>query len=350
VLGIHPEIVLFGLAVGVLIGLTGIGGGSLMTPLMIIVLGVAPVTAVGTDLAYSAITKTFGGVSHFRKGTVDLAVARWLGYGGVPGALLGAIIVNRLSAANGKSFDKVLLACVAGALLIVATVVLVRNLLLTHLNSRERHSFQFTSMTQKVASVVLGFVLGGILGLTSVGTGALIGVAMLVIFQLTPQRVAGTSVFLGAVLLWVAGIGYAANANIDFGLMGNLLIGSIPGVWLGAQFVDRVPAQALRVILGAVLLGSALAMASKAGAKLPASVIVGAPVVVALVGYLLHRIGFRRPPETTATSVGTAASVGDGGAILGPAGMPIGAATAATEPSTAATEPRTVATRAAEAQ
>jgi uncharacterized protein len=298
VLGIHPEIVAFGLAVGVLVGLTGIGGGSLMTPLMIIVLGVAPVTAVGTDLAYSAITKTFGGINHLRKGTVDLTVARWLGYGGVPGTLLGAIAVDQLHVADGKSFEHVLLGCVAGALMIVATVVLIRNLLLTHLNSRERHSFHFKSGTQKAASIVLGFVLGAILGLTSVGTGALIGVAMLIIFQLTPQRVAGTSVFLGAVLLWVAGIGYAAGANVDFGLMGNLLIGSIPGVWLGSQFVNRVPTQALRVTLGAVLLGSALAMASRAGAKLPAAVILGAPVGILLLGYVLHRLrpGGLRPP------------------------------------------------------
>lgn len=289
-LGIKPEVILFGLAVGALIGLTGIGGGSLMTPLMIIVLGVSPVTAVGTDIAYSAVTKTFGGINHFRKGTVDIKVARWLGYGGVPGTLLGAIAVDRLKVADGKSFEHTLMACVAGALLIVAIVVLVRGVVLTHLHSRERERFEFTTTAQRAGAVVLGFVLGGILGLTSVGTGALIGVAMLVIYRLTPQRVAGTSVFLGAVLLWVAAVGYAAGANVDFGLTGNLLIGSIPGVWLGSQFVDRVPAQALRVILGVVLLGSALAMASKAGLELPAGVIIGVPVAVGVLGSLLYRV------------------------------------------------------------
>lgn len=301
--GVKPEVVLFGLAVGALIGLTGIGGGSLMTPLMIIVLGVSPVTAIGTDIAYSAVTKTFGGTNHFRKRNVDLKVARWLGYGGVPGTLLGAILVDRLKVANGKSFEHALLACVAGALLVVAVVVLMRGLVLTHLHSRERESFQFTSSAQKLAAVALGFVLGGILGLTSVGTGALIGVAMLVVYQLTPQRVAGTSVFLGAILLWVAAAGYAAGANIDFGLTGNLLIGSIPGVWLGSQFVDRIPAQALRVTLGVVLLGSALAMASKAGLKLPAGVIIGVPVAVGLIGSLLYRLrstGAKQPAVSAA--------------------------------------------------
>lgn len=296
--GVNPETIMFGLAVGVLVGLTGIGGGSLMTPLMIIVLGISPVTAVGTDLAYSAITKTFGGANHLRKGTVDLTVVRWLAYGSVPGTLIGVIAVDRLHSAYGKSFEHALLACVAGALLIVAAVVLVRNLLLSSLSSRERHTFDFTAPS-KVAAIALGFVLGTILGLTSVGTGALIGVAMMIVFHLTPQRVAGTSVFLGAVLLWVAGIAYMVSGTVDFGLMGNLLIGSIPGVWVGSHFVNRVPTQALRVILGAVLLGSALAMVSKAGVKLPAAAIIGAPLGVGLIGYLLHRLGFPAAKEAS---------------------------------------------------
>ncbi len=312
-LGIKPEVVLFGLAVGALIGLTGIGGGSLMTPLMIIVLGVSPVTAVGTDIAYSAVTKTFGGINHFRKGTVDMKVARWLGYGALPGTLLGAIAVDRLKVADGKSFEHTLMACVAGALLIVAVVVLVRSFALAHLHSRERDRFQFTTDAQRAFAVVLGFVLGGILGLTSVGTGALIGVAMLVVYRLTPQRVAGTSVFLGAILLWVAAAGYAAGANVDFGLAGNLLIGSIPGVWLGSQLMDRVPAQALRAILSVVLLGSALAMASKAGLKLPAGVIIGAPLAIGLLGSLLYRV---RSTAGRPAAVATPATPAIGGPVL----------------------------------
>lgn len=318
-LGINAEIVLFGLIVGVLVGLTGIGGGSLMTPLMIIVLGVAPVTAVGTDLAYGAITKTFGGLNHLRRGTVDRTVVRWLALGGVPGTLIGAISVTRLHSAYGKSFEHVLVACIAGALLIVTTVVLVRSLLLTHLNARESHTFQFTARS-KGASLVLGFVLGAILGLTSVGTGALIGVAMLVIFRLTPQRVAGTSVFLGAMLLWVAGIVYMITGTANLSLMGNLLIGSIPGVWIGSQLVHHVPAQALRVTLGAVLLGSSLATLSKAGVKLPASLIIGAPIAVGLLGYLMHRLRPTSgepaiPAQPTAAATEPAAAAGQTEAV-----------------------------------
>lgn len=286
-LGISPEIVLFGLGVGILIGLTGIGGGSLMTPLLIIVLGIHPVVAVGTDLTYGAITKTLGGYRHLRKGTVDLGVSKWLAFGGIPGTLIGVILVDRLHAAYGKSFDQVLIGCVAGALVVVATVVLVRTLLLAGTAKRENHSYLFTRRAE-LAAIALGFVLGLILGMTSVGSGALIGVAMIVIFRLTPQRVAGSSVFLAAALLWVAGIAHMISGNVDYGLMGNILIGSVPGVWIGTHFVDRVPAQALRVTLAAALLGSALAMINNAGGDVPVWAIFGAPLGVGVAGVLQH--------------------------------------------------------------
>ncbi len=304
-LGISPEIVLFGLGVGILIGLTGIGGGSLMTPLLIVVLGIHPVVAVGTDLTYGAITKTLGGYKHLRKGTVDLAVSRWLAYGGVPGALTGVLLVDRLHKAYGKSFDDVLIGCIAGALIVVACVVLVRTLLLTHLADRERDSYDF-SPRAAAAAIALGFVLGTMLGMTSVGSGALIGVAMIVIFRLTPQRVAGSSVFLAAMLLWVAGLAQVVSGNVDYGLVGNILIGSMPGVWIGTHFVDRVPAQALRVTLGAVLLGSALAMVNNAGGKMPVGVIFGAPVAVGALGALLElrpRTRRRRRADGAAGSI-----------------------------------------------
>jgi uncharacterized protein len=294
-LGINPEIVLFGLGVGILIGLTGIGGGSLMTPLLIIVLGVHPVVAVGTDLTYGALTKTLGGYKHLRKGTVDLAVSKWLAYGGVPGALVGVILVDRLHTAYGKSFDDVLIGCIAGALIIVASVVLVRTLLLKHLAEQERDTYHFTKRAG-AAAIALGFVLGMMLGMTSVGSGALIGVAMIVIFKLKPQRVAGSSVFLAAMLLWVAGAAQIVSGNVDFGLVGNILIGSMPGVWIGAHFVDRVPDQALRVTLSAVLLGSALAMVNNAGGKMPIGVIFGAPILVGIVGYVMHLRSRDRDP------------------------------------------------------
>jgi uncharacterized membrane protein YfcA len=215
-------------------------------------------------------------------------VSKWLAFGSVPGALLGGLLIDRLHEVYGKGFDQVLLGCVAGALVIVASVVLVRTFVLGHLAAGERETFHFTTRT-RIAAMAMGFVLGTILGLTSVGSGALIGVALIVLFRLTPRRVVGTDVFHAALLLWVAGAAHVISGNVDFGLMGNILIGSIPGVWIGAQFIDRVPAHRLRVLLGAVLLGSALAMIKNAGGEIPVQVIFGVPAAVFLAGVLLLR-------------------------------------------------------------
>ena len=288
-LGIDPVVVAFGLGVGILIGLTGIGGGSLMTPLLVVVVGVNPVVAVGTDLAYGAVTKTIGGWRHLRKGTVDLGVSKWLAFGSLPGALVGVFSLQSLHHAYGKSFDKVLLACVAGALLIVAATLLTRALLLPRLAERERESYSFTTRG-RIGAIVIGFVLGMILGLTSVGSGALIGLVLIAVFRLTPRRVVGTDVFHAALLLWVAALAHLAVGNVDFALMGTILIGSLPGVLIGTALIGRVPEHALRPALGAVLLGSALAVLNKAGLTVPVAVIFAAPLCVGVVAVVAHRL------------------------------------------------------------
>src|SRR5258705_526959 len=165
---------------------------------------------------------------------------------------------------------------------------------------------------------LLTLVLGTILGLTSVGSGALIGVALIVLFRLTPKRVVGTDVFHAALLLWVAGVAHVISGNVDFGLVGNILIGSIPGVWLGTHFIDRVPPHRLRVLLGAVLLGSALAMIKNAGGNIPIGVIFGVPVAVIVAGFLLQRETEALGDEAAAGLPGAAAVLTPGSATLTP--------------------------------
>src|SRR2546423_7043349 len=121
-----PLLILFGFGVGVLVGTTGMGGGSLMTPLLILLFGVKPVVAIGTDLAYAAVTKTVGGWRHFRKGTVDMPVALWLGAGSIPGALGGVVVLDRLHDAYGGRIDTWVLAAVAAALAVTGVLVLLR--------------------------------------------------------------------------------------------------------------------------------------------------------------------------------------------------------------------------------
>jgi uncharacterized protein len=290
-----PLVIVFGLGVGILIGMTGIGGGSLMTPLLILFAGIHPTVAIGTDLAYGAVTKTLGGWRHLRKGTVDLGVSKWLAFGSVPGSVAGVLLLDLVL----KDRPETLLVGVGAALFVVALSILFRALFLRAAVERERHTVVLTTGT-KVAAVALGAVLGLLLGLTSVGSGALIGLALILVFRLTPHRVVGTDVFHAAIVLWAAGLAQLAAGNVDFGLMANILIGSLPGVLIGTALIDRIPAVVLRPTLGCVLLGSALGVFSKAGLDVPTWTIVGAPVLVGLAAALLHRTRARRAPDRSA--------------------------------------------------
>ncbi len=303
-----PLVIVFGLGVGILIGLTGIGGGSLMTPLLVLFAGIPPVVAIGTDLAYGAVTKTLGGWRHWRKGTVDLGVSAWLAVGSVPGALAGVWLLDRLHATYGNSFEPTLLVSIAAALIIVALTILGRALFMPKLVARERHSVERTTRA-KVSAVLIGAVLGLILGVTSVGSGALIGLALILVFQLTPHRVVGTDVFHAAILLWAAGLAHIVSGNVDFVLMGTILIGSLPGVWLGAHLIDKVPADVLRPALGCVLLASALGVLTKAGVGVPPLVLIGVPLAVGLGAYLLQRSQGAVVAMPADADAGTAASI-----------------------------------------
>jgi len=290
-----PLVILFGLGVGVLVGLTGIGGGSLMTPLLILVGGYSPVVAIGTDLAYGAVTKTVGGWRVWRQGLVDLRLSTWLALGSLPGSLGGVWAVDRLNDRYGDAFEPYLLGSLAGALVLVALAILARALFMPRLVEQERESADLDGR-RKALTVAIGLVLGFILGLTSVGSGALIGLALILVFKLTPRRVVGTDVFHAAVLLWTAGLAHLAGGNVDLALMGTILLGSIPGVWIGTGLLPRVPVDALRPALGIVLLAAALALLDKAGVGLPVAALIGVPVAV---GMLTVALVQRRPAYAT---------------------------------------------------
>jgi uncharacterized protein len=279
-----PIVVLFGLGVGILVGLTGIGGGSLMTPLLILVGGYSPVVAIGTDLAYGAVTKTVGGWRVWRKGLVDMKLSWCLASGSIPGSLLGVWTVDRLHDTHGDSFEPVLLGALAVALVLVSAAILGRALFVKDLAQRERETADIDG-SRRWLTVGIGLVLGFILGLTSVGSGALIGLALILVFQLSPRRVVGTDVFHAAVLLWTAGIAHWAGGNVDFALMGTILVGSIPGVWIGTALLPRVSVDALRPALGIVLLAASLGIASKAGLAMPVAVLIGLPLAVAFASF-----------------------------------------------------------------
>lgn len=297
-----PYIVVFGLAVGVLVGLTGIGGGSLMTPLLILVLGVKPVTAIGTDLAYAAVTKTVGGYKHLRQGTVDLSLSTWMALGSVPAAVGGVYVLDALERAAGASFDSTLLAVLAAAILFTGVVTLGRALVLKGLAERERDELRL-ERRHKAAAIAMGTFVGFMLGVTSAGSGALIALGLILAFRLVPRRVVGTDVFHAAILLWAAGLAHIVAGNVDFALAGTLLIGSVPGVWLGSHWSVRIPAATLRTVLGIVLVGAGLGLATKAGLEVPTPVLAAVPVLIGL-AVVAPRLRRRRrqpaPPEPAA--------------------------------------------------
>jgi uncharacterized membrane protein YfcA len=284
-----PLIVVFGLGVGVLIGLTGVGGGSLMTPLLLITGGYSPVVAIGTDLAYGAITKTVGGWRHLNAGHVDLRLSWYLAAGSMPGSILGVITVNWLHAEYGEDFEPYLLGAVAVALMFASAAILYRALFRPGLVAKEREAAMLQRRISKVGTIAIGATLGFVLGLTSVGSGALIGLVLILLYKLSPRRVVGTDVFHAAVLLWTAGMAHFISGNVDLGLMATILIGSLPGVWIGTSLVPHVPVVGLRYTLGIILAAASLGVLTKAGVDVHPGVIVGVPVALALLSWIVHR-------------------------------------------------------------
>jgi uncharacterized membrane protein YfcA len=252
------------------------GGGSLMTPLLILVFGTAPVTAVGSDITYAAVTKTVGGWRHLRLRTVNLGISFWLAIGSVPAAIGGVWMIEWLHDRYGNDLDDIVLTMLAIALIVVGTIVLGRALF-SNGHHREREAFPLTRR-HKIAAVVIGAATGFVIGLTSAGSGTLIAVFLIAYYRLVPKQVVGTDVFHAAVLLAAASVAHIIAGNVDFGLVGAILIGSLPGVWIGSHLVMRLPTGVLRTALGVVMIAASLALFEKAGLELSLAIAIAAGV------------------------------------------------------------------------
>jgi uncharacterized membrane protein YfcA len=260
-LGIDPTIMLFGFGIGLLVGMTGMGGASLMTPLLILIFGIQPVTAIGTDIFYAAVTKTFGGYKHLKLGTVHKGLAFWLAVGSVPSAIAGVWVIELLQRHYGDDLDTLVLGMLGGTLVVVGVATLLRSLFLTGVI--EERSAMHLYRRHIIAAVITGITTGFVIGLTSAGSGTLIAISLIAIFRLTPQRVVGTDVFHAAVLLWAAGIAHWIGGNIDFLLAGTILVGSIPGVLIGTGWAVKAPQTFLRYALAVVLMASGATLIAK---------------------------------------------------------------------------------------
>jgi len=270
-----------GLLIGALVGLTGMGGGSLMTPILILVFGFKPTLAVGTDILHGAIFKSFGAVRHRRLGTVHARLTFWMFLGSAPLSLVGVEVGDWLEERYGSGVES-LSAKVIGAALILGGLGFLAKTFVKRGVQPSDAPLLLTNR-QRVICLALGASGGFIVGLTSVGSGTFFGLVMLLVFPLTAAKIVGTDIFHAAALLWVAGISHLLHGNVDVSAMAWLLLGSIPGVLLGSKLTVRLPDGALRVGLGAVLTASGVRLLEVPGYEILVPVIlVGGGVLAAV--------------------------------------------------------------------
>ena len=249
---------LSGFVVGAVVGLTGVGGGSLMTPLLVLLFGIHPATAVGTDLLYAAITKAGGTVVHARKGHIDWRVTHLLASGSIPATLLTIWALSFLPR-QSAAVSQIISVSLGIALLLTAAAIVFRqrlqNQALAHADNAAHTRWRAP------ITVAVGALLGLLVTISSVGAGAL-GVAVL--FYLYPRlptiRIIGSDVAHAVPLTLIAGLGHWLIGSVDWSLLGSLLLGSLPGIWLGSHASAKVPDRILRPILAGmlVLIGSKL--------------------------------------------------------------------------------------------
>lgn len=247
------ELSLSGLVIGILVGLTGMGGGSLLTPLLVLVFGFKPAVAIGTDILHGAIFKTVGAVRHRSLGNVQGRLSGWMLLGSAPMSLAGVAVAHWLKGRFGDGVDSVQ-GQVLGAALVFGGFGLVLKTII-HRRQAIRDPFVL-ERRDRLAAVAIGLVGGFIVGLTSVGSGTFFALTLLIAFSLRSVKVVGTDIFHAAGLLWVAGLGHLMIGNVDMGAVGWLLVGSLPGVLVGSQVTARIPDRALRVALAALLVAS----------------------------------------------------------------------------------------------
>ena len=247
-MGIKVISVLAGAIVGTLIGMTGMGGGAMMTPFLILVMKMNPVNAVGTDLAFAAVTKLGGGIQHFRQKTVQLDRVFWMGLGSLPASLLGARFV--LSNLENDHLTRFLLPTLLGIVLVtVGFIVLFRTTTLASVLISDDASWP-----PPLFLILVGALGGLLVGVTSVGGGTVIVALLLMFFSMPTDQLVGVDVAHGATLALFSATFYAMAGQTDWSILGWLLLGSIPGSWLGARAVTWLPQKWVRAILGAVLL------------------------------------------------------------------------------------------------
>lgn len=250
--------------IGIVVGLTGMGGGALMTPVLVLFFNIPPLTAVSSDLVASAVMKPVGSVVHLRRGTVHLGLVRWLCIGSVPGAFSGVLIARALG--RGEDVQNIIRIALGVALLLAAIGLIVRAYLrlLEHARRRDGRADPLPEGPPRMAlrplpTIILGALGGLVVGITSVGSGSLIIIALMALYpRLTANELVGTDLLQAVPLVASAALGHVLFGDFQLDLTTSLLLGCIPGVWVGAHLSARAPGGLVRRALAFVLLASAL--------------------------------------------------------------------------------------------
>lgn len=255
--GVEIAPALFGLLVGFLVGLTGVGGGSIMTPFLVAVMQVPAPTAIGTDLVFATVTKMTGSVQHYRQRSVNLEVALFLGIGSIPASLLGVQTLEWIkNAYDGDTVKNIMVTIIAATLVLVGASLIFKAFMPEKwVKGRQTVWDGKTRMSRKrrFFTILFGATGGYLVGLTSIGSGSVMAVILLLLYPLAPAVVVGTDIAHATVLSLVTGLAHMLHGNVDFTLAGTLLLGSIPGVLIGSRLAPRLPGKPLTIILAIML-------------------------------------------------------------------------------------------------
>lgn len=235
--------------VGIVVGLTGIGGASLITPMLVFLFQVPPSVAVSSDVVAATLMKVIGGVKHWRQQTVDCAAVKWLAIGSVPGSLCGVALLHQWRNIESLNLDGLLLHLIGYAILLVAATALMQLLLMTFAPDWKLPTLpklDLQTVHGRGSAIAIGAVLGCIVGLTSVSSGSMFALVLIALFQLDARRLVGTDLAQAAILLTFTSIGHLTLGTVDWSLVFPIWLGSVPGVLIGARVCKLVPQRPLR--------------------------------------------------------------------------------------------------------
>jgi uncharacterized membrane protein YfcA len=253
-----PTPTLFGLLVGFLVGLTGVGGGSLMTPFLVAVMGVSAPTAVGTDMVFATLTKFTGSIQHYRQQSVNLEVAIFLGLGSIPAGLLGVATLEWIQGSfDPETVKSIMITIIAITLVLVGASLILRNFLPEREDDPKPGVWDGKSRMsrrRRMYTVVFGAMGGYLVGLTSIGSGSVMAVILLLLYPIAPAVIVGTDIAHATVLSFVVGLAHMTQGNVEFALAGSLLLGGIPGVLIGSRVAPWLPGKPLKMILAVMLI------------------------------------------------------------------------------------------------